>query len=46
MQQAARVSHDTAFFLGGALVELAPTNRLFTSPRDSRTEDYITGKFG
>jgi phosphate transport system ATP-binding protein len=46
MQQAARVSHDTAFFLGGALVELAPTNRLFTSPRDSLTEDYITGKFG
>jgi phosphate transport system ATP-binding protein len=30
----------------GELVELAPTNRLFTSPRDSRTEDYITGKFG
>lgn len=46
MQQAARVSHETAFFLMGELVELAPTNRLFTSPRDSRTEDYITGKFG
>jgi phosphate transport system ATP-binding protein len=46
MQQAARVSNSTAFFLMGELVELAPTNRLFTSPRDSRTEDYITGKFG
>ena len=46
MQQAARVSQETAFFLMGELVELAPTNRLFTSPRDSRTEDYITGKFG
>jgi phosphate transport system ATP-binding protein len=46
MQQAARVSDDTAFFLMGELVELAPTNRLFTSPRDGRTEDYITGKFG
>ena len=46
MQQAARVSDYTAFLLGGDLVEFSETNRLFTSPRDSRTEDYITGKFG
>jgi phosphate transport system ATP-binding protein len=46
MQQAARVSHRTAFFLLGELVELDDTERIFTSPRDSRTEDYITGKFG
>ena len=46
MQQATRVSEHTAFFLGGNLVEYAPTDTLFTSPRDSRTEDYITGKFG
>jgi phosphate transport system ATP-binding protein len=46
MQQAARVSHKTAFFLSGELVEYARTSLLFTSPRDPRTEDYITGKFG
>jgi phosphate transport system ATP-binding protein len=46
MQQAARVSDFTAFLLSGELVEFSETNRLFTSPRDSRTEDYITGKFG
>ena len=46
MQQAARVSDATAFFLNGELVEHAPTDELFTSPRDQRTEDYITGKFG
>jgi phosphate transport system ATP-binding protein len=46
MQQAARVSDHTAFFLQGDLVEFTPTSRIFTSPRDSRTEDYITGKFG
>ena len=46
MQQAARVSDRTAFFLVGELVEYAPTERLFTSPGDRRTEDYITGKFG
>jgi phosphate transport system ATP-binding protein len=46
MQQAARVSDQTAFFLSGDLVEFDMTNRIFTSPRDSRTEDYITGKFG
>jgi phosphate transport system ATP-binding protein len=46
MQQATRVSHRTGFFLNGDLVEFAATNDLFTSPRDARTEDYITGKFG
>ena len=45
MQQAARISQRTAFFLDGELVESAATDRLFTSPADSRTEDYITGKF-
>ena len=46
MQQAARVSDRTAFMLAGELVEVAPTNELFTTPRDQRTEDYITGRFG
>jgi phosphate transport system ATP-binding protein len=46
MQQAARVSERTAFFLQGELVEMGPTERLFTAPEDSRTEDYVTGKFG
>jgi phosphate transport system ATP-binding protein len=46
MQQATRVSDRTAFFLTGDLVEMGSTDELFTSPRDPRTEDYITGKFG
>jgi phosphate transport system ATP-binding protein len=46
MQQAARVSDQTAFFLQGDLVEAGPTNTIFTKPKDTRTEDYITGKFG
>jgi phosphate transport system ATP-binding protein len=46
MQQAARVSHHTAFLYLGELVEAAPTEVLFTRPSDSRTEDYITGRFG
>ncbi len=46
MQQAARVSDDTAFFLSGDLVEFAETKRLFAYPQDKRTEDYITGRFG
>ena len=46
MQQATRVSDMTGFFLTGELVEYAETNALFTAPRDNRTEDYITGKFG
>jgi phosphate transport system ATP-binding protein len=46
MQQAARVSDYTAFFLQGELVEFGPTVQIFTTPRDKRTEDYITGRFG
>ena len=46
MQQAARVSDRTAFFLGGELIEVAPTESIFTSPADERTESYITGRFG
>jgi phosphate transport system ATP-binding protein len=46
MQQAARVSDHTAFFLQGELVEFGPTVQIFTNPRDKRTEDYITGRFG
>lgn len=46
MQQAARVSQHTAYFLNGKLIELSPTKLLFTNPKDKRTEDYITGKFG
>ncbi len=46
MQQAARVSQRTAFFHLGNLVELGDTNQIFTNPRDKRTEDYITGRFG
>lgn len=46
MQQAARVSDDTAFFLTGDLVEFAGTKHLFSYPRDKKTEDYITGRFG
>ncbi len=46
MQQAARVSDETAFFWLGRLVESAPTNRLFTNPAEKLTEDYVTGRFG
>jgi phosphate transport system ATP-binding protein len=46
MQQAVRVSDMTAFFLLGELVEFGDTERLFSHPRDKRTEDYITGRFG
>ncbi|MGM9619027.1 MAG: phosphate ABC transporter ATP-binding protein PstB [Oscillospiraceae bacterium] len=46
MQQAARVSDKTAFFLLGELVEFGDTERLFSMPSDKRTEDYITGRFG
>ena len=45
-KQAARVADDTAFFLMGEMVEHGPTGRLFTSPRDKRTNDYVTGRFG
>jgi phosphate transport system ATP-binding protein len=46
MQQAARVSESTGFFLLGELVEFGVTRQLFTNPHDKRTEDYITGRFG
>ena len=46
MQQAARISDQTAFFLMGELVEIGPTQKIFDQPRDERTEDYITGRFG
>jgi len=46
MQQAARISDYTAFFLSGELVEFGPTGAMFTNPKDQRTEDYITGRFG
>ena len=46
MQQAARVSDHTGFFLLGEMVEFDETTRIFTNPRDRRTEDYITGRFG
>lgn len=46
MQQAARVSDDTAFFLVGEVVEMDSTNNIFSRPQDKRTEDYITGRFG
>jgi phosphate transport system ATP-binding protein len=46
MQQAARVSDSTAFFLNGEMVEMNDTNSIFTTPTDERTEAYITGRFG
>ena len=50
MQQAARVSDYTAFFLSdggpGQMVEVAPTAEIFSRPKDKRTEDYVTGRFG
>ncbi len=46
MQQAARVADTTAFMLSGELVEVGPTEKLFTNPDDDRTEQYVTGKFG
>jgi phosphate transport system ATP-binding protein len=51
MQQASRASDYTAFFLmdedrAGTLIEYGPTNDLFTNPKDKRTEDYISGRFG
>ena len=51
MQQAARVSDNTAFITmdedrAGVLVEYGPTSQLFANPKDKRTEDYITGRFG
>ena len=46
MQQAARVSQKTAFFHLGTLVEYGETTEIFTNPRQTRTKDYITGRYG
>jgi phosphate transport system ATP-binding protein len=50
MQQAARVSDQTAFFLSdggpGRMIEVSSTSDIFSNPRDKRTEDYVTGRFG
>jgi phosphate transport system ATP-binding protein len=46
MQQAARVSQRTAFFHLGDIIEFGETEQIFTNPRDSKTQDYITGRFG
>jgi phosphate transport system ATP-binding protein len=46
MQQAARIADTTAFLLDGELIEHGPTNKIFTTPEDERTERYVTGKFG
>lgn len=46
MQQAARISDKTAFFLLGEVIEFADTDKIFSMPSDQRTEDYITGRFG
>ncbi|MGI8352516.1 phosphate ABC transporter ATP-binding protein PstB [Niallia circulans] len=46
MQQAARISDKTAFFLNGEVVEYDETNKIFSTPKDQRTEDYVTGRFG
>ena len=46
MQQAARVADRTAFMLGGKMIEVGATQEIFTNPHDSRTEEYVTGKFG
>ena len=46
MQQAARVADWTLFMLYGEVVEFGPTSKIFTTPEDQRTEDYVTGRFG
>ena len=46
MQQAVRISDNTAFFLLGELVEYGETEQMFSQPREKKTEDYITGRFG
>jgi phosphate transport system ATP-binding protein len=46
MQQAARISDDTAFFMLGELIEFGPTDKLFANPKNPKTEEYITGRFG
>jgi phosphate transport system ATP-binding protein len=46
MQQAARVSDNTAFMYLGKLIEYGETSKLFTKPKEKRTQDYVTGRFG
>jgi phosphate transport system ATP-binding protein len=46
LQQAARVSNVTAFMYMGELVEMGPTEQMFTAPKDRKTDDYVTGRFG
>ena len=46
MQQAARISQKTAFFHLGKLIEMDTTDKIFTNPNKSKTQDYITGRFG
>jgi phosphate transport system ATP-binding protein len=46
MQQAARISNETAFFYLGELIEFGATNKIFTHPSKKQTEDYVTGRFG
>jgi phosphate transport system ATP-binding protein len=46
LQQAARISDNTAFFFLGRLVEAGPTDQIFTNPREERTDAYVTGRFG
>jgi len=46
MQQAARISDDTGFMMLGEMIEMGPTADVFTRPRDRRTEDYVTGRYG
>jgi phosphate transport system ATP-binding protein len=46
MQQAARISDNTAYFYMGELIEYELTNKIFTQPKHKQTEDYITGRFG
>lgn len=46
MQQAARISDKTAFFLNGEVIEYDETDKIFSNPADQRTEDYVSGRFG
>ena len=46
MQQASRISDNTAFFLNGHLIEHGETRQIFTTPKEKETEDYISGRFG
>jgi phosphate transport system ATP-binding protein len=46
MQQAARISHCSGYMLLGSMIEFDETARIFTSPRDKRTQDYVSGRYG